>query len=73
MLEEKVNWLPWWIIESNVKKPTKIMDSSVTDKAILSGFKNLKDGNYKKIYIIRQKLERPDWFVGINATRALNL
>ena len=63
----------WIIDKAAVKKPIKrLWISSVTDKAILEGFKNLKPGSQfeslKQAAIARQQA---DWLVGINATRAL--
>lgn len=63
-----------WIIEkASVKKPIKrLWISSVTDKAILDGFKNLKDGKeYLNLYASAVARSEADWIVGINATRAL--
>lgn len=63
-----------WIIEqAGVKKPLKrLWISSVTDKAILDGFKNLKDGKmYENLYASAAARAEADWIVGINATRAL--
>lgn len=63
-----------WIIEkAEVKKPIKrLWISSVTDKAILDGFKNLKDGRlYNNLYESAVARSEADWIVGINATRAL--
>ena len=63
-----------WIIEkSGVKKPIKrLWISSVTDKAIKEGFKNLKDGKeYENLYKSALARAEADWIVGINATRAL--
>ncbi|OZV12257.1 DNA topoisomerase III [Tissierella sp. P1] len=65
-----------WIIEkANVKKPIKrLWISSVTDKAIKEGFNNLKDGNaYENLYYSAVARSEADWFVGINATRALTV
>jgi len=63
----------WIIDKAGIKKPIKrLWISSVTDKAILEGFKNLKPGadfeSLKQAAIARQQA---DWLVGINATRAL--
>jgi len=63
----------WIIDKAGIKKPIKrLWISSVTDKAILDGFKNLKPGSdfesLKQAAIARQQA---DWLVGINATRAL--
>lgn len=63
-----------WILEkAGNKKPVKrLWISSVTDKAILEGFKNLKDGkNYIPLYYSARARAIADWVVGINATRAL--
>ncbi|MCD7036512.1 DNA topoisomerase III [Metabacillus sp. GX 13764] len=63
-----------WIIEkAHVKKPVKrLWISSVTDKAIKDGFKNLKNGKeYENLYHSAVARSEADWFVGINATRAL--
>jgi DNA topoisomerase-3 len=63
-----------WIIKmANVKKPLKrLWISSVTDKAIRDGFKNLKDGKqYENLYASAVARAEADWLVGINATRAL--
>lgn len=63
-----------WIIEkANVKKPLKrLWISSVTDKAIKDGFRQLKNGkDYENLYASAVARSEADWFVGINATRAL--
>jgi len=63
-----------WIIEkAGVKKPLKrLWISSVTDKAIQDGFKQLKDGRlYEALYAAAVARSQADWIVGINATRAL--
>lgn len=63
-----------WILEkANIKKPVKrLWISSVTDKAIKEGFKNLKDGKlYLNLYASAQARAQADWIVGINATRGL--
>lgn len=59
--------------KSGVKKEVKrLWISSVTDKAIRDGFKNLKPGNaYLPLYASALARSEADWFVGINATRAL--
>ena len=65
-----------WIIEkANVKKPIKrLWISSVTDKAISDGFKNLKPGRaYENLYQAAIARSEADWVVGINATRALTV
>lgn len=63
-----------WIIEkSHVKKPLKrLWISSVTDKAIKDGFNKLKNAReYENLYASAVARSEADWFVGINATRAL--
>jgi DNA topoisomerase III len=63
-----------WIIEkARVRKPTKrLWISSVTDKAIKDGFKQLKNGNqYENLYASAVARAEADWYVGLNATRAL--
>jgi len=63
-----------WIIEkAGVKKPLKrLWISSVTDKAIQTGFKQLKDARqYESLYMAAVARSQADWIVGINATRAL--
>ncbi|MGL4338742.1 MAG: DNA topoisomerase, partial [Turicibacter sp.] len=63
-----------WIIEKiGLKKPIqRLWISSVTDKAIKEGFKNLKDGKqYENLYSSAIARSEADWVVGINATRAL--
>lgn len=63
-----------WIIEkTNVRKPIKrLWISSVTDKAIKDGFNKLRPGkDYENLYASAVARAEADWFVGINATRAL--
>lgn len=63
-----------WIIEkARVKKPIKrLWISSVTDKAIKDGFNKLRDGRaYENLYASAVARSEADWYVGINATRAL--
>ncbi len=63
-----------WIIEkAKINKPIKrLWISSVTDKAIKDGFKNLKNGKeYEHLYASAASRAEADWLVGINATRAL--
>ncbi len=63
-----------WILEkANCHKPIKrLWISSVTDKAIQTGFANLADGrNYNDLYKAAVSRAEADWLVGINATRAL--
>ncbi len=56
-----------------MKKTVKrLWISSVTDKAIKDGFSNLKSGkNYENLYASAVARSEADWFVGMNATRAL--
>ena len=63
-----------WILEkSGCRKPVKrLWISSVTDKAIREGFRNLKDG--KETVNLGESAKaraEADWLVGINATRCL--
>ncbi|MCT2538211.1 DNA topoisomerase III [Aquibacillus koreensis] len=63
-----------WIIEkARINKPVKrLWISSVTDKAIRDGFKNLKPGkHYENLYASAVARSEADWYVGLNATRAL--
>lgn len=63
-----------WIIEkTKVRKPIKrLWISSVTDKAIKEGFKNLKPGKmYENLYASAVARSEADWYIGLNATRAL--
>lgn len=63
-----------WIIEkARVRKPVKrLWISSVTDKAIQNGFKNLQPGKkYENLYHSAVARSEADWYVGLNATRAL--
>ncbi len=63
-----------WILEKvGNKKPLKrLWISSVTDKAIKEGFRNLKDAKeYEPLYAAAKARAQADWLVGMNATRAL--
>ena len=63
-----------WIIEkAGVHKPLKrLWISSQTNKAILDGFKNLKDAKeYDNLYKAAVCRAEADWLVGLNVTRAL--
>ncbi|MFS0561576.1 DNA topoisomerase III [Terribacillus sp. 179-K 1B1 HS] len=63
-----------WILEkARVNKPVKrLWISSVTDKAIKDGFKNLKSGKqFENLYKAAVARSEADWYVGLNATRAL--
>lgn len=54
------------------KKIKRLWISSVTDRAILEGFKNLKPAEaYQGLYQAALARSEADWIVGINATRAL--
>ncbi|MEH6994425.1 DNA topoisomerase III [Neobacillus drentensis] len=63
----------WIIDKSNVHKPIKrLWISSVTDKAIKDGFNNLKPGKaYENLYASAVARSEADWYIGLNATRAL--
>jgi DNA topoisomerase III len=63
-----------WILEkAKINKPTKrLWISSVTDKAIKEGFQKLKNGkDYKNLYYAAVARAEADWYIGLNATRAL--
>lgn len=63
-----------WILEkAGSNKPLKrLWISSVTEKAILDGFRKLKDGReYENLYNAAVARSEADWYVGINGTRAL--
>ncbi len=63
-----------WIIEkAKINKPVKrLWISSVTDKAIKDGFQNLKPGKaYENLYASAVARSEADWYIGLNATRAL--
>lgn len=63
----------WIIKQAKVNKPIKrLWISSVTDKAIRDGFRNLKPGKqYENLYQAAVARSEADWYVGLNATRAL--
>lgn len=63
----------WIIDKAGVKKRIKrLWISSQTDKAILDGFRNLKDGReYENLYKAAVCRAEADWLVGLNVTRAL--
>lgn len=64
-----------WILDRvKVNKPIKrLWISSVTDKAIKEGFANLKPGkNYDNLYHAAVARSEADWYLGLNATRALS-
>ncbi|CAM4372114.1 DNA topoisomerase III [Bacillus manliponensis] len=63
-----------WIIDKvKTNKPIKrLWISSVTDKAIKDGFANLKPGKaYDNLYASAVARSEADWYIGLNATRAL--
>ncbi|MRD36991.1 DNA topoisomerase III [Bacillus thuringiensis] len=63
-----------WIIDKvKLNKPIKrLWISSVTDKAIKDGFTNLKPGKaYDNLYASAVARSEADWYIGLNATRAL--
>src|SRR5699024_1758750 len=63
----------WIMDKARGKKPVKrLWISSVTDKAIKDGFKQLKPGKqYENLYASAVARSEADWYVGLNATRAL--
>ncbi|MGE8206430.1 DNA topoisomerase III [Heyndrickxia sp. NPDC080065] len=63
----------WIIDKAKVHKPIKrLWISSVTDKAIKDGFNNLKPGKaYENLYASAVARSEADWYIGLNATRAL--
>lgn len=65
----------WIILKAGVRKPMKrLWISSVTEKAIKDGFRNLKDARaYENLFKAAEARSIADWIVGINATRALTI
>lgn len=63
----------WILAKAQVHKPVKrLWISSVTDKAIKDGFANLKPGKqYENLYQAAIARSEADWYIGLNATRAL--
>ncbi|QFK73052.1 DNA topoisomerase III [Pradoshia sp. D12] len=63
----------WIIDKAKVNKPIKrLWISSVTDKAIKDGFNNLKPGkSYENLYASAVARSEADWYIGLNASRAL--
>lgn len=63
----------WIIDKAKINKPIKrLWISSVTDKAIKEGFQNLKPGKaYENLYHAAVARSEADWYIGLNATRAL--
>ena len=65
-----------WILEkANISKPLKrLWISSVTDKAISQGFSQLRPGReYENLFASAVARSEADWYVGLNATRALTV
>src|SRR5699024_10453211 len=63
----------WILKQARVKKNIKrLWISSVTDQAIRNGFKQLKPGKrFEPLYESAVARAEADWYVGLNATRAL--
>ncbi|MEH7180024.1 DNA topoisomerase III [Neobacillus vireti] len=63
----------WIISKAKINKPIKrLWISSVTDKAIKDGFANLKPGKaYENLFASAVARSEADWYIGLNATRAL--
>ncbi len=63
----------WILYKAHNKLPLKrLWISSVTDKAIREGFRNLKDARqYENLFRAAEARAEADWIVGINASRAL--
>ncbi len=65
-----------WVLDyAKIKKPIqRLWISSVTDKAISQGFKNLADGRrYDALYKAAEARAQADWIVGLNGTKALSM
>lgn len=65
----------WILDKAHCHKPIRrLWISSVTDKAISEGFKNLKPGTeFNNLYCAAQCRAEGDWLVGLNITRALTV
>lgn len=63
----------WILLKTATKKPVKrLWISSVTDQAIREGFRSLKAGqSYMNLFHAAAARSEADWYVGLNATRAL--
>lgn len=63
----------WILAKAKVNKPIKrLWISSVTDKAIKEGFQKLRNGKeYENLYLSAVARSEADWYIGLNATRAL--
>jgi DNA topoisomerase-3 len=61
--------------EAGKGKPCeRLWISSLTDKAIKEGFRNLKPGSdYDNLYLSAKARSQADWVVGINASQALSI
>jgi DNA topoisomerase-3 len=57
------------------KKPfSRLWISSLTDKAIMEGFQNLKSGSeYDALFYAAEARSHADWLIGINASRSLSM
>jgi len=57
------------------RKPfSRLWISSLTDKAIANGLKNLKDGKlYDNLFCSARERSESDWLIGINASQALSI
>lgn len=63
----------WIIDKAKIRKPIeRLWISSVTDKAIKEGFERLKPGrDYENLYKAAVARSEADWYIGLNASRAL--
>lgn len=63
----------WILDKARINKPVKrLWISSVTDQAIKQGFQHLKPAKqYDNLYASAVARSEADWYVGLNATRAL--
>ena len=63
----------WIYAHLECTKPfRRLWISSLTDKAILDGLANLKEGaEYDSLYAAAESRAKADWLVGMNASRAL--
>jgi DNA topoisomerase-3 len=63
----------WILAKAKVTKPTKrLWISSITDKAIKEGFAHLKpEKDYENLYASAVARSEADWYIGLNASRAL--
>ncbi len=65
----------WVLIKAKSKLPLKrLWISSLTEEALLEGFKNLKDGNdYNNLFAAGNARAIGDWLLGMNASRLYTL